>query len=199
MHLYRPHGLAVVLAACLLVVAVCAASQPRSDPATVTLATDLRRSPGGRSAVLATLSAGRQVRVLEMRGDEARVDAGGTQGWIPLSKLRLGDAGAASTPSAGNSGGSLLRGLSGLLGGGTSGSGSEAKVPIGVRGLTREDVATAIPDAGAVQRMESYRVSPQQALAFAREAGLEAVDVDYAAPTSVFSAPARGASGGGDR
>lgn len=197
MDLHRPAGVAVWLGACLLLAAVSAASQSRSDPATVTLATDLRQSPGGRSQVVTTLPAGRRVGVLEMRGDEARVEAGGRQGWMPLSRLRIGDAGSASTPSSGNTGTSWLRGLSGLLGGGAADTGREAEVPIGVRGLTREDMASARPDPGAVQRLESFRASPRAALSFAREAGLEPVAVDYAGTSSVFAAPAGG--GGGDR
>lgn len=170
------------------------AAGPRQDPATVTLAADLRRSADAGSPVLAPLVAGQAVTVLEMRGAQARVDAGGTVGWMPAAKLRLG-AGAAPAASSGAAGdaSALFRGLTGMLGGATSSAGGGAKVPIGVRGLKKEDLAHAVPDPAAVERLERFTASPGDGQAHASAAGLASYPLDYRAP------PARPATGGGGR
>jgi len=170
-----------------------ASGQERRDPAIVTLAADLRQGPGPGSPVLATLAAGEQVSVLGMRGDQARVEAGERRGWMPVAKLRIGAAGSGG--SGGSQGGSgWLRGLTGLLGGGGSAGGGGAKVPIGVRGLQREDLARAEPDPDAVGRLERYRASPDEALAYAGEAGLASRNVaDPGPPAAAAPVPAGGA------
>jgi len=62
-------------------------------------------------------------------------------------------------------------------------SGSQGTVvATGVRGLSEEDITQAKPDLAEVKRMERHRASSEEALAFAREAGIEARPVDYLDP-----------------
>jgi hypothetical protein len=154
------------------------AAKSRRDPATVTLAADLRKSADSGSPVLATLSAGQEVKVLSMQGSLARVDAGGKVGWMAASKLRIGGGSAAASSSGDSGGSSFFRGLTGMLGGG-SGSQSSAKVPIGIRGLQKKDLASAQPDPAAVDRMETFKASPGEGQSHASAAGLDSYAVDY--------------------
>ncbi len=153
------------------------AAGERRDPATVTLAADLRAAPESSAPAIATLASGDAVQVLEMRGEYARVATDAGEGWMPASKLRLG---AAEGGGSGGGGGgvSWLRGLTGMLGG-SADRGSGADVPIGVRGLTREDVASANPDPEAVDRLGAFRAGGGEALAHARDVGLSPRDVPY--------------------
>ena len=51
---------------------------------------------------------------------------------------------------------------------------------LGVRGLQREDLAGAAPDPQAVERLEAWRASPEDGLAYGEGAGLRSRDVEYA-------------------
>ena len=179
-RMHRMKSLLVGLVACVLAVGALAPSvsaQGRRDPATLTLAADLKASRDAGAAVIATLPAGTAVSVLDMRGRDARVDADGKVGWMASDKLRIGGPAAANSGSSGGS--SWLRGITGLLGGGDSSSGGGSKVPIGVRGLKKDDLASARPDPAAVDRLEEYRASDSDGVAHARATGLQSHQVDY--------------------
>ena len=81
--------LAASLVALLVLGAAGAAAQDRRDPAVLTLAADLRAGAGARSRVVATLLAGTPVVVLQMHGDQARVEAGAHRGWLAAVLLSV--------------------------------------------------------------------------------------------------------------
>lgn len=164
MIIQHPRHRGLWLFACLVWLATLdpADAQARRDPATIAQATELRQSPDAGAPVLATLASGQQVGVLEMRGEQAKVDAGGRVGWVDVAALRLGDGGAAQS-----GGGAPRRGE------------RQATVSMGVRGLQPQDVANAQPDGAAVDRLDNYRASPQQAMAYAQGATLASRSVDY--------------------
>jgi len=120
--------------------------------------------------------AGHAVRVRELRGASARIESSAVSGWVPTAKLKIGGNASASGDRSG-AGGGLFRGLTGLFGGG--GGGTDAKVPVGVRGLTKKDIASASPNPAAVAQAESMRVSHSDARAFARAGGLSSRRYDY--------------------
>ena len=188
-----------VLCAVLVLAPATQAAKSRKDPATVTLAADLRKSVDAGSPVLATLAAGEAVKVLDMEGSQARVDAGGKVGWMAASKLRIGTGPAASSSSDNAGGSSFFRSLTGMLGGGSR-SDSNAQVPIGIRGLQKKDLASAQPDPAAVDRMETFKASPREGQSHASAAGLDSYEVEYrdsvaapAASSGGFTAPPAGA------
>ena len=111
-----------------------AAAQVEPGPASVLVSADLRRSPGDRADVVDNVSAGDEVEVLEIRFDQARVDAGGERGWMPVAKL-----GARGETATGDAGGrTLLGALSGALtGGGRARAEPSRTVTLDPRGLQR--------------------------------------------------------------
>ena len=151
-----------------------AEAQKRADPASLTLATKVHDAPSSNAAVVGDLPAGESVTVLKMSGAYARIKASSVQGWILASRLHIGDS--KSSASGDSSGSGWLRSLSGMLGGSSQKKGRDAKVPIGIRGMQKEDVANAQPNPGAVQRLESYAVSANDARRKSQALGLHAID-----------------------
>jgi len=160
----------------LLLASGVAAAQVEPGPASVLVSADLRRSPGDRADVVGSVSAGDAVEVLEVRGDQAKVAAGNERGWMPIEKL-----GARGEPPAADAGG---RTFLGALGGALAGTGrgradASRSGTVGIRGLQGEDLANAAPDPRAVERLEDWRASPQDGLAYGDGAGLRSRDVAY--------------------
>jgi hypothetical protein len=111
--------------------------------------------------------------VLARGGGWTQVDAGGQKGWVRVFHLRF-----PATASTSDSGGGLLSGLSGALGG-RQRSQQAGIQTVGVRGLSPEELKNASPDAEALKRMQSFRSDAPGAERFAREGKLNAVTVDY--------------------
>jgi len=141
-----------------------------ADPATVIRATELKQAPATDAETLAALEENAAVQTEERRGGWIRVktDAGAT-GWVKFLALRFSGA---SSAKAGDSGVSQLFNVAR---GGTSGS----QVTTGVRGLDAQDISAAQPNAAAVQRMDGFAVSADEAGRFAAEGPLQAQRVDY--------------------
>jgi hypothetical protein len=179
----RPAGVLVVVA---LGFAAGARAADRADPGVITLATDVRTGPSLKDQVVATVPAGLRVTVLEMAGAGARIEAGKVKGWVPATKVRIGDGSQAQAASAG--GGSFFRDMTALLGGGRAEK--DVKVTAGARGLTPGALEGASPNPAARQRMEALQVSQADARGFARRVGLTERDIPYLASGG-------GGSGGG--
>ena len=145
-------------------------------------ATDLRDAPGDNARSLAPLPAQEPVtRMGGRQGGWIQVQTrGGVAGWVHMFDVGPAGFGAASTstPSGGNALTGGLRGLSNMLGGGsTQQQPRVATSTIGIRGLEAEDLARAQPNINAVGQMERLRQDETSARQFAAEASLAAVNV----------------------
>jgi len=141
-----------------------------ANPATVVRATELKKAPATDAETLATLEDNATVQTAERRGGWIQVKtAAGATGWVKFLALRFSGAGA------GKSGDSGVSQLFNVARGGTSGS----QVTTGVRGLDAEDISAAQPNTAAVQRMDGFAVSADEAGRFAAEGALQAQRVDY--------------------
>jgi len=158
----------------------------------------LRVAPSDASASTRSIAAGTSVGVLRRQGRwlEVRLEDDGAEGWVKQVSVRSA-ADAAPAASKKESGGffaGLARGISRLLGRSSDTPRDQGSVTVGVRGLAPEDLASAIPDPGELDEMESYRADEQQALRFAAEERLTAETVEYLDTAAV--APAVPAAGG---
>jgi len=143
-----------------------------ANPATLVRATELKQAPASDAETLAALEENAAVETAERRGGwiQVKTDAGAT-GWVKFLALRFSGSGS------GKAGDSGVSQLFNVARGGTSGS----QVTTGVRGLDAEDISTAQPNAAAVQRMDSFAVSADEAGRFAADGPLQAQRVDYPA------------------
>ena len=103
-----------------------------------------------------------------------------------------------STLAGGSSSGAgLLRDLTGLLTPGSSSGGQQSNqtVTLGIRGLQREDLASARPNSAGVRQLEQQGVSPSAARSMAANSGLRARKVAYPGG-GIFGSGASGGAGG---
>jgi uncharacterized protein YgiM (DUF1202 family) len=167
----------------------------QSDTTIVKRNTELREAPGDQSRSLGPLAAKAPLTRLPQRQGawiQVRTEKGAT-GWLHMFDITT--VGSASA-SSGGGGSNVLRGFTGLFGGGNSqprNSGTTAT--IGIRGLDSEDIANAQPNPRAVSQVEALRVDEQQARAFGLQAQLVTHNVE-ALPTAAKS---RTDSGGNSR
>lgn len=160
-----------VLRAIVVSFAVLAAPGVAAQEAATNRATELRERPAADANSIASLPARTAVKVVGREGGWAQVDALERRGWLPTFHIRF--AAAVETSSA-----NPLMSVTSMLGIGSRQSPETSKVAtIGVRGLTRDDFKAASPDNAALKQLQSYRATPAQADAFAREGGLVAVPV----------------------
>ena len=134
----------------------------------------LHAEPFSDAQQLGSLTARSPITVLQRQGGWYQIrDAQNRQGWLHMSRVRLGD---------GSSGGSVdLSGLSQaqqLLQSGRSGSGGTT-VATGIRGLDAEDLGKASPDHQAVQAMARYQTDAATARRFAETAKLRSQALAY--------------------
>ena len=160
----------------------------------------LRIAPSDSSVSRQRLVKGTDVAVIRRQGAwlEVRVENGGAEGWVKQVSVRAAEAAAA--PSKSESGGffaNLARGVSRLLGGASEAPQDQGNVTVGIRGLAPEDLASAVPDPAALDKMESFRADRDQAYRFASEEKLTAQTVEYI-PDPDAAAPGASQSGGRD-
>jgi hypothetical protein len=136
-------------------------------------AVDLRESPADAGRSIASLPAQAPVtRLPERKGPWVQVrTAAGATGW-----LHLFDVAPASAPAADGASSNPLRGVANLFGG--SRATTAPTNAAGIRGLDREDLARAEPDAAAVSRMEAARQGEADVRSFARRAGWQPTAVE---------------------
>lgn len=143
----------------------------------------LRIAPSGASASKQRLAKGAPLEVIRRQGAwlEVRVKGSGAEGWVKQVGVRVVEDTAAA-PKKKKSGGffaNLARGVTRLLGGASDEPQHQGTVTVGIRGLAPEDLATTIPDAGELEKMESFRADRDQAYRFAVEEQLTAQTIDY--------------------
>ena len=143
-------------------------------------ATELRDGPAEAAARVRPLAAQTVLtRLTERSGPWVQVRlADGATGWLHLFDLGPTSGGASTTAPAESSGSGLLRGVTGLLGRGSSSSATTSTSASGIRGLDKADIQRAQPNLAAVAQVEGLRQSDAQARDFAARANLQAVAVD---------------------
>jgi hypothetical protein len=171
------------------------AAAQQGEAAMLKRAADLRDTPGDSGRSLAALPAQEPVtRMSARQGAWIQVQTrGGVTGWVHMFDVGPAGFGSGAGTSASSGGNALtggLRGLSNMLGGGSSPPPRVATSTIGIRGLEAEDLARAQPDLNAVTQMEQLRQNETAARQFAAEAPLVAANV------TALPSPARAPSGG---
>ena len=154
-----------------------AAAAGSEDPsqAFTNRATELKQAADAAAPTVASLPENTEVKVLARAGGWTRVDALGKAGFVRVFHLRFP---ASVESNASSSGGSdPLKKIGGFFTGQKSDSQARL-VSTGVRGLSKEDVKNAAPDAAALSTMQSYRASKPDAQRFAREGKLADAKVD---------------------
>jgi hypothetical protein len=160
---------------CLLLLALLLPSAAFAQEQTFTNRdTDLKERADAGAATLAPLPANTAVKVLARAGAWTQVQAGGKTGFVRVFHLRFP---ATVEGSSSSSGSNPFAALGGLIGGNKPDE--RAKLAsTGVRGLSKEDVKNANPDARALAKMQSYRADKAEAQRFAREGKLAEKRVD---------------------
>ena len=157
-----------------LVLLLLSAAAWAQEQAFTNRATELKDRAAPEAATVRSLPDNTEVKVLQRSGGWTRVEAGGQQGWVRVFHLRF-----PATAEASSSGGGALSSLGSALGFGRQRSQTTTIATTGIRGLSKEEVQNASPDAAALQQMQSYRADTPAAERFAREGKLSAANVDY--------------------
>lgn len=144
-----------------------------AQPATVLQESPLLHEPFSDARVVSTLSANSAVEVLKRQGGWYQVRAAQQQGWVHMSRIRLGEASNAAAVDA-----SGLSQARQLLQTGRSGA-TGTTVATGIRGLDVEDLQRAQPDHQAVAAMANFQSKPDAARQYAGAARLQANSIDY--------------------
>lgn len=134
--------------------------------------TELKADRSADSRALAALPENTPVKVLARGGEWTRVEAGGQSGWVRVFHLRY--PAVAQTASSGNA----LTSIGSAFSFGKQ-SQKASTGTIGIRGLDKDKVQSANPDAEALRRLQSFRADHAAAERFAREGKLSAVSIDY--------------------
>ena len=163
-----------LLALLVLVLPLAALAQ---DQAFTNRDTELKQRADAGSGTVASLRADTAVKVLARAGAWTQVQAEGKTGFVRVFHLRFPATVEGSSSSSSSSGSNPFAALGGLIGGNKPDE--RAKLAsTGVRGLSKEDVKNANPDAQALAKMQSYRAGKPEAQRFAREGKLAEKRVD---------------------
>ncbi len=127
---------------------------------------DVRSQPDFSSARVATLKRNAPVKIAAQQGLWYRLALADKSGYVRVNDVRVAYAGTAA-----NDGGVLFAGKSGA---------GRASETAGVRGLDENDLRTAYANGAQLAKMESYRVSPAAASAYAGSHRLADTPVAYA-------------------
>lgn len=163
-----------------------------ADIGVVTKNTPLMDEPSIGANKLLQLKHGTKLNVLARNGlwFEVEVINPATPGWVRFSRVRVTESPSTTEParSNGNALTSLSRSATGLFGyGNRQAQPSGTIATVGIRGLNASDLHSAQPDPRQLQRLNTFRVSPNTAASFAKVAALSARAVDYLEDTGGFS------------
>ncbi|WP_189644595.1 M48 family metalloprotease [Luteimonas gilva] len=140
---------------------------------------DVRSHPDFASARVATLKRNAPVKIAAQQGLWYRLALADKPGYVRVNDVRVAYAGVAANDNS-------------VLFSGKSGAG-RASETAGVRGLDENDLRTAYANGAQLAKMESYRVSPAAAAAYAGSHRLADTTVAYATELQ----PADGNKSGG--
>lgn len=135
----------------------------------------IRAEPSPTSAAVGNVKPGATVSVLERSGFWRRIEGPAGSGWLKMSSVRV-DSGASA-------GGGLAAFATGR------GATGNIVTTSGTRGISAEDLTDAVPDTDELRRLEVLGVTPEQARAFAAEAGLTERTVGYVRPAAAGDSP----------
>lgn len=138
-----------------------------AEPGTLLKADALRARPFGDAEVIATLKARDKVEISARKGAWANVQPPtGKSGWIRVLNIRTG---------SGKAGDSGVGAIASLFKTGSSGN----TVSTGVKGLSEEQLKNARPNPEEAKRLNSFKDTEADARSFARQAKLNAQQIDY--------------------
>jgi hypothetical protein len=144
-----------------------------AEPATVIRATDLKKEPASDAATLAALAENTAVDAAGRQGGWTRVKTPSGEGWVKMLALRYGEPGSAKRGDTG---------LSQLFRSARTGSSGSQILTTGVRGLDADQIKTAQPNTGELQKLKGFSSSTASAAGFAKSGKLTSQNVEYPAP-----------------
>jgi len=139
-------------------------------------ATELRAEPSDSAVVIKALPDKSPVQQLQRSGAWSKVKSDTQIGWVRMMHLR---GGAVLVQPESGGGSSFFSGAAKLLGGSGNSTTKAQNASLGIRGLSKEDLQLAEPDAVALEKMQGYKAKKDDAERFAKEAKLIRTSVDY--------------------
>ena len=134
---------------------------------------DLKSEPFSDAQTLEVLPGSSTVEILKRQGGWMQVKpAGGREGWVKLTSVKLGGG------AAGAKGDSGLGELWNVARSGRSGN-TGVTVATGVRGLGVEDLKNARPNPDALKKLKTYAANRSDAESFAGSARLQRQSPEY--------------------
>jgi len=144
--------------------------------------TELKQEPYSDATTTGRLPERAQVKIVSRQGGWLKIESASGAGWVRMLSVRTG-----ATEGAGGDSG--LKQLFNVARSGSSGT----AVATGVRGLDKEQIRNAQPNAAELQRMEKFAATQADAERFAGGAGLASQTIDYlpasAGPSSTQANP----------
>lgn len=130
-----------------------------------------------KSDKLQSLEHSSEVEILDRKGGWYNVRlTDGSTGWVRLSRVKRSSSSVAANRKAASSNIDQLMDdalLSGRLGS------NEVTPATGIRGLDKENIENAAPDAGAVDQLDAQAVDDADAMNFAEQGGLRSRNIEY--------------------
>ena len=160
-----------------LLLACCGAALAQ-DTGYAVRATEFKAEPFSDAAGSGTLPERTQVRIVSRQGGWLKVESAAGSGWVRLLAIRTG-----ATEGAGGDSG--LKQLFNVARSGSSGT----AVATGVRGLDKEQIQNAQPNAAELEKMARFATSRSDAEQFATGARLAEQAIDYLPAPAVAAPP----------
>ena len=154
---------------------LCAALAQGQDTGVAARATEILKDPSTDSAVVGQLREAVAVKILARQGGWMHIESVNGNGWVRLLAIRT----TGSAPATQARGGFLS-----FLSRPSSGGGGQT-VTTGVRGLDKEQIQNAKPNAAELQKMAGFAVNRSDAERFGGSAGLSRQQVGYLKPPAV--------------
>jgi len=154
---------------CLL---LCSALARAQDSGVAARATEILKDPSVDSAVVGRLQESASVKILSRQGGWMRIESAGGNGWVRLLAIRTSSA----EPSTQGTRGGFL---SWLLRRPSIGGGGGQTVTTGVRGLDKEQISNAKPNAAELKKMGGFAASREEAEQFGKSSSLTGQQVGY--------------------
>jgi hypothetical protein len=175
---YRAVALTMLVVLCLGGLSALGAENARRDTGVIVRNSDVKTEPDSDAATTSTLRLGNRVEVSKLRGRWARVHpADAERGWIPAANVRISMTRQQS--GGGGAAKGLFRGITGVVTGAGPSQDPGPSATVGVRGLTPEDVADAVPNPAERLKLDQYRASPDGAERYARVENLDSRSLAY--------------------
>jgi hypothetical protein len=130
--------------------------------------TEVKQQPFSDAPTVVTLGEKASVSILSRQGGWVKISSSQGSGWVKMLNLRY-------TGTANKRGDT---GLQSLINVGRSGS-SGITVATGVRGLSEEDLKSARPNPGELEKLQTFAANKPDAAKFARDANLKTQQLDY--------------------